>query len=348
MVERPGHGIERGHGFLETARVTAVSYHDTVKDLQGLAFAGQGPFARREWFALLENAGARPLVALASEGDEAVALTMTRSAGGLENLTNWYAFTWTELATGATARPALLERLARDLAGRAGRLTLSKLPDEEGTATRLEAAFRKTGWLVLRERCDINHVLPVGGRSYLDYLASRPGPLRTTLKRKAKKVQVKILTHFEKDAWASYQAVYAESWKPEEGDPNLLRRFAESEGSAGRLRLGVARHQGEVVAAQMWTVENGTAYIHKLAHLENAKPLSPGTTLTAALFEHVIDIDRVEWVDFGTGDDPYKRDWMELVRLRYRLTCWRPSDPRNWLAICKALLRKLVSSPRAG
>jgi hypothetical protein len=328
--------------------VTAVSYHDTVNDLQGLAFAEGGPFARREWFALLENAGARPFVALACEGDEAVALTLTRGAGGLENLTNWYAFTWTELATGPTARPALLERLARDLASRASSLTLSKLPDEDGTATRLETAFRQAGWFVRRERCDTNHVLQVAGRSYADYLAARPGPLRTTLKRKAKKVQVEILTQFDPDAWSSYQAVYAESWKPEEGDPDLLRRFAESEGKAGRLRLGVARHEGEVVAAQMWTVEGGVAYIHKLAHLESAKPLSAGTTLTAALFEHVIDRDGVEWVDFGTGDDPYKRDWMEQVRPRYRLTCWRPSDPRNWPAIGKAWLRKLVSRPYAG
>ena len=91
--------------------MTAVSYHHTVNDLQGLAFTGQGPFARREWFALLENAGARPLVALACEGDDAVALPLARGEDGLENLTNWYAFTWTELATGPTARPALLERL---------------------------------------------------------------------------------------------------------------------------------------------------------------------------------------------------------------------------------------------
>ena len=101
-----------------------------------------------------------------------------------------------------------------------------------------------------------------------------------------------------------------------------------------------------MVAAQFWTVDDGTAWIHKLAHLESAKPLSAGTTLTAALFEHVIERDRVEWVDFGTGDDPYKREWMEQVRPRYRLTCWRPSDPRNWPVIGKALLRKLVSQPR--
>ncbi len=328
--------------------MTAVSYHDTANDLQGLTFAGQGPFARPEWFTLLENAGAKPFVALASDGDEAVALPLSHGAGGLENLTNWYAFTWTELATGPTARPALLERLARDLAGRASRVTLSKLPDEDGTATRLESAFRRAGWFVLRERCDVNHVLPVAGRSYDEYLAGRPGQLRTTLKRKAKKVEVEITQSFSDDAWQSYQQVYAESWKPEEGDPALLRRFAEAEAAAGRLRMALARHEGEAVAAQFWTVEDGTAWIHKLAHLESSKPLSAGTTLTAALFEHVIDVDKVDWVDFGTGDDPYKRDWMEQVRPRFRLICWQPRDPRNWPELGKALLRQLVSRRSAG
>ena len=67
-----------------------------------------------------------------------------------------------------------------------------------------------------------------------------------------------------------------------------------------------------------------------------------------ALFEHAIDRDGVEWVDFGTGDDSYKRDWMEQVRARWRLTCWRPERPRNWLAIGRAWARKLVSRPPAG
>lgn len=327
--------------------MTAVSYHGTVNDLQGLSFVGRGPFARPEWFALLESGGARPLVAVAREGDAAVALPLAEGAGGLEPLTNWYAFTWSELATEGAARPELLDRLARELKRRASRIELTKLPDEDGTATRLERALRRAGWLVRRERCDSNHVLPLDGRSYADYLAARPGPLRTTLKRKARKVEVDIFTHFEGHAWNSYEAVYAESWKPEEGDPALLRRFAEAEGAAGRLRLGLARHAGQVVAAQFWTVESGTAYIHKLAHLESAKQLSAGTTLTAALFEHVIDRDRVGLVDFGTGDDPYKRDWMEQVRPRYRLTGWRQSDPRNWPAIAKAALRTLVSAKAA-
>jgi CelD/BcsL family acetyltransferase involved in cellulose biosynthesis len=166
--------------------------------------------------------------------------------------------------------------------------------------------------------------------------------VRTTLKRKAGKVAVTIETEFNPESWAAYEAIYAQSWKPEEGSPTFLRAFAEAEGAAGRLRLALARADGEPVAAQFWTVENGTAYIHKLAHTEASKPLSPGTTLSAALFERVIDHDRVETVDFGTGDNPYKRDWMEEVRLRYRLTMYRPGSPGNWPRMAKASLRQML------
>lgn len=164
------------------------------------------------------------------------------------------------------------------------------------------------GWRGALEQCDVNHVLPVAGRSFSEYLVSRPGQLRTTLKRKAGKVAVTLHDRFDAAAKADYEAVYAASWKPEEGSPALLRRFAEAEGAARRLRLALAHVEGRPLAAQMWTVEGGTAWIHKLAHTQDARPLSPGTTLTAALMEQVIDLDRVKLVDFGTGDDPYKRD----------------------------------------
>jgi hypothetical protein len=328
--------------------VTAVSYHETVKVLQDLPFAGGGPFARPEWFALLEKAEYPPFIALAQDGNEAIALPLAKGLGGLEAMTNWYAFTWAPLATPGADHASLLETLARALKDRAACVTLTKLPDENDAATTLEHAFRRAGWFVSRKACDTNHVLEVAGRPFAEYLASRPGPLRTTLKRKARKVEVEIFPHFSYDAWRSYEDVYSESWKPEEGNPALLRAFAEAQGAAGRLRLGLARHEGRVIAAQFWTVEGGTAYIHKLAHLESAKPLSAGTTLTAALFEHVIDRDHVTLVDFGTGDDPYKRDWMEQVRPRYRLTCWKPGDRANWPAIGKALARKLVSRARRG
>jgi hypothetical protein len=324
--------------------VTRITYHDTVNDLHGLGLAGKGPFANVAWFALLERAGAQPFVALASRDGETIALPLHRRNGGLEPLTNWYAFTWAPLAS--RAAPAhLLDGLAVDLASHK-HITFDKLTAE--MADRLEATFRKAGWFTRCEESDTNHVLDVGGRSYADYLAARPGPLRTTLKRKAKKVDVVILRVFDDEAWDTYEAIYAKSWKPTEGDPGLLRAFARQQATAGHMLMGMAFADGAPVAAQFWTVEDGVAYIHKLAHLPEAEKLSPGTTLTAALMQAAIDEDRVREVDFGTGDDGYKADWMEAVRPRYRLTCLRAGKPANWPRMAKMALRTLVSHKRAG
>ncbi|MCP5396414.1 MAG: GNAT family N-acetyltransferase [Sphingomonadaceae bacterium] len=330
-------GLQRG-----IITVIAASYHDRVNVLQGASVAISSPFDRAEWFALLADSGIEPIVALAEGEDAVAAMALTRANGRLEPLRNWYSFTWRQLAPEGERGDALLAALARDLKQQSHRVTLWPVPDEDGSATRLEHAFRSAGWQVNREQCDHNHVLPVNNRNFAEYWASRPGKMRTTLKRKAKKVDVQLLTHFDAQAWADYETIYAQSWKPEEGDPALLRRFAEEEGAAGRIRLAIAHHEGRAVAAQFWTVEAGCAFIHKLAHLEETKHLSAGTTLSAALFEHVIDKDRVALVDFGTGNDGYKADWMEEVRPRFRIDCLDPRQPRAWLPLAKRLAERVT------
>ncbi|WCT78172.1 GNAT family N-acetyltransferase [Novosphingobium humi] len=343
--------------------MTRISYHANLNELQGdyalgallRAPVAPGPFDRLEWFAgLAELGGMRPMVGVARDGDGVAVLPLAHRADGpksdeLGPLANWYAFTVRPRISAGADGLGLLTALARDLRGRTGRVTLWPVPDEDGEAGLLEAAFARAGWIVERAPCDTNHFLRLNGRSYADYLAARPGALRTTLKRKAKKVSITLYDYFSDAAWDDYETVYAQSWKPEEGSPALLRRFAQEEGAAGRLRMGVAHGEiegvNQPVAAQMWTVENGTAYIHKLAYVEAAKPISPGTSLSAALFERVIESDHVHTVDFGTGDDPYKRDWMEESRPRYRITAYHPLRPGQWGAIAKSLLRRLLDRP---
>jgi len=323
--------------------VIEARYHDSVNVLQALSGArAAAPFDRAEWFALLADTGLVPLIATSedTEGGTA-ALALTEDRGRITPLRNWYSFTWRASAPAGAAGDRLLNAIARDLKSRGHRVTLEPVPEEDGSAERLARAFKAAGWFVAIEPCDINHVLRVNGRSFAEYWQSRPGPLRNTLARKAKKVAVEIITRFDPAVWADYEAIYAASWKPAEDQPGMLRAFAEAEGAAGRLRLGIARAQGAAVAAQFWTVENGTAYIHKLAHLESHKALSAGTTLTAELFRHVIDVDRVALVDFGTGDQSYKAHWMDDVRKRFRIDCLDPAAPRAWLPLAKRLLRGL-------
>jgi Acetyltransferase (GNAT) domain len=338
-------------------RLISIDYHDDLKEVQAdaqlaallAAPAAAAPFDRLDWWrGLAELCGLFPVIAVAREGENRAALALYRKGRHLEALANWYNFRIKPIVSPGANADAMLLALAQDLCGEAPHIVLAPLPDELGETTQLAAAFRRAGWLVFRTQCDVNHVLKVQGRSYAEFLEGRPGPLRTTLKRKAAKVAVTIETSFNPDSWQTYEAIYARSWKPEEGSPAFLRRFAEAEGAAGRLRLGIARADGEPVAAQFWTVEAGTAFIHKLAHTEESKPLSPGTTLSAALFAHVIDHDRAQLVDFGTGNDSYKRDWMEEVRPRYRLEMFRPAWPGNWPAIARLMLRSLAGRLKRG
>lgn len=323
--------------------MVSVSYHNTVNVLQGMSkklsrpdSIAVTPFDKPEWLALIAASGCEPFIAVAANDQEAAALPMTRENGRLEPLANWYNFIWRTLGS---ADPAIMRELAQALKSQTHRVTLWPIPDEDGSASALEAAFHAAGWSVRKTACDHNHVLEVNGRCFADYWATRSGRMRTTLKRKAKKVEVAIYDHFDPAAWSAYEDIYRQSWKPEEGDPDMLRAFAEQEGSAGRIRLAIATHGNIPVAAQFWTVENGTAYIHKLAHLEEHKNLSAGTTLTAALFQRVIDDDAVSLVDFGTGNDGYKQDWMELDRPRYQLDCLDPKQLKAWPALLKRIIR---------
>lgn len=316
------------------------------------------PFDRIEWWQGLEaECGIKPLIAVARDGDDMAILPLQTAKGRFEALGNWYNFTARPIiSAGAPAMTnALLSALATDLRRNSWRITLAPLPDEDPVVGILGDAFAKAGWSIRREQCDVNRFAELSSYDgYADFLAQRPGHLRTTLKRKSSKAICTVYRIFTEDIWMEYEAVYRASWKPPEGSYAFLRRFAQQEAAAGRLRLGIARHDGTAVAAQLWTVEQGTAFIHKLAHIEASKSLSAGTSLSAALFAHVIDIDHALSVDFGTGDDPYKREWMNGVRPRYRFDMLDTRNPRAWPHLVRDRLRRrealetLVSPAGAG
>ena len=302
------------------------------------------PFDRAAWFGLLEAygfAGRGRLDARGSAGATSAWLPLRREApGNLTGLTNWYSFGIRPLFDGDADQEAALHALFAGLRKRAARLTLYPVADPDALA----AALRAAGWWVKETRAGDRHWLDLGEMDHDAWWASRPGALRNTVQRKAKKgvVDIQLLTDFDPGSWAAYEQIYAASWKPEEGHPALLRAFAEAEGLGGRLRMGLARIDGIPVAAQYWTVEDGTAFIHKLAHVEDSLKASPGTLLSAALFRHVIEVDGVKRVDFGTGNDGYKRDWMNRHDPLWRIEAFNPSRAAAWGPALKAFARSLL------
>jgi len=159
----------------------------------------------------------------------------------------------------------------------------------------------------------------VRGRGFDDYLADRDGALREVIRRKTARLErdgaVPTLigagsSAAETEAGiADYETVYEASWKEAEPfpdfQPTLMRKLAE----VGWLRLALLHLDGRPIAAQLWTLVGGTATVLKLAHDRRFDKQSPGTVLTAFAIRSLMEGGGIDRLDFGRGDDPYKRGW---------------------------------------
>jgi CelD/BcsL family acetyltransferase involved in cellulose biosynthesis len=145
---------------------------------------------------------------------------------------------------------------------------------------------------------------------------------------------------------AAYDHVYARSWKEEEPFPGFGPALLRAAAAAGVLRLGVLRRAGVAVAAQYWTVTGGTATLHKLAHDEAARSLSPGTVLTALMVRHLLEHDHVGELDFGRGDDGYKAGWTGARRQRIGVLLCPPWHSAGAAALARHLLGQGLARAR--
>lgn len=247
---------------------------------------------------------------------------------------------WYSLRFGLIGDDALAPEIAGFLRDRRlSRVELAPVEDHDVIAS----AFRGAGWSVAVEPAFGNWITRTD-KGFDEYWSRRPGQLRSTARRKAKAADLDLVIHNGLDpaAWADYESVYRSSWKPEEGSFPFLRALAEQEGAAGTLRLGLAYHDGRPVAAQLWLVEGGIATIHKLAYADDAKAMSPGTVLGKAMFRRAIDEDGVTLIDYGTGDDGYKRDWMDERRQLWRIIARNPRTLQGLMGIVRQRVRALV------
>ena len=312
-------------------------------------------FDRLDWFRLTLAHCPPPgrlLVARArSDRGSAAWLFLTVDRGRARMLASWYS-----LAPGIPCErpdpaltPLCLAAIARRLADHGAIHRIDLAPLARGSREMADA-LAGNGWITRRDIATWNWSVAVEPGDWDAYWDARPATLRNILRRKARAagLDIAVAEHFDPVAWDDYEAAYRASWKPAEGSPAFLRELAMMESAAGTLRLGIARREGQAVAAQFWLVEDGIATIHKLAHVAAADRLSPGTILSAAMFRHVIERDRVRRIDFGAGDDRYKADWMDERRPLHALTAWNRRTARGLVGVAAARTAMLVRRRASG
>ena len=307
----------------------------------GAGAAAADVFLTADWFEHLARhgfeGGVQPYLLGVSDTREpsTFVLPLAADARGLRSLSNYYSSLYGpvgQVGTGAAAWQAVARVLRRHAQG--GVLDLNPLAHDAGWVDALEQALRASGYWVDRYLCFGNWYLPVQAGGFDAYFATLPSALRHSIERGRRRLQrtgahtLTIHTALGSaldEAIADFEAVYQRSWKTVEPCPQFMPGLMRMAALQGWLRLGVLRLQGEPVAAQVWLVQGGKANIYKLAYVQGAERFSPGSVLTAALMTHVMDVDQVREVDYLTGDDAYKRDWMSKRRERIGLLAFHAS-----------------------
>ncbi len=232
-------------------------------------------------------------------------------------------------------------RALRALGPAADVLDLQPL-DREGAFFRaMSEALRLEGYAVDSYFCFGNWHLPCAGLDFKSYYASLSSRVRNTVQRHRKKLDKNGLWAMEfhhqpgpalENAIEQFNQVYSRSWKVPEPFPHFVPGLCRTAAREGWLRLGVLRVGDAPAAAQLWLVRNGRALIYKLAYDEAFSAFSPGSVLTCEMFRRALDDEKVVDIDYLTGDDAYKRDWMRERRERVGLVAFRRASVRGMLS----------------
>ncbi len=229
-------------------------------------------------------------------------------------------------------------------------ITLDPLDPSANLTEELTQAFRFQGWLCVVDVAFVNwfHRIEQGFEHYFDARSSR---VKNTYIRKYKKFKKlsgsRILIIDGTDNLEQYvnyyQQVYDKSWKIKEKYPEFVPNLIRILAVRGELRMGFAFHDNRPIAAHLWIVSNGVASIFKLSYDKQYAEYSPGTLVMYEMMRHVIEVDHVVEVDFLSGDDSYKSDWMSQRRDRIRLTGFNTRTSSGIYGALKAKLRNRLS-----
>ena len=341
------------------AEIAAYDCLDALPaDTEALFADAPSIFSTRAWWETVVShampAGNRPFFLVGShDGRAAGVFPMLRDPadGDIRALTTPYTCLYAPLLTGP-ARARMLNAFVR-YCRRFPTTRLDALDTADAAA--IAESARAAGLFVAYFDHFGNWHEDVAGLGWEGYLARRPGALRETIRRRTKRVERMTGARFAlfdggKDTETgieAFETIYARSWKEPEPFPLFNAALMRAAFAMGNGRLGVWWIDGVPAATQFWIVEHGQATVLKLAHDEAFKTHSPGTVLTAWMIRHLLEQENVTALDFGRGDDPYKKDWVATRRQRVGLLLINPWRPRGALALARHTAGRLRKGLKA-
>ncbi len=306
--------------------------------------------------------GAEPCFLSVTLGDRTAAVfPMLRTGGAWQGLTTLYTYRYApQVAAVLTEaeRLVVFTAFGRWLRAR-GVTRLDCLDPADPHDAPLQAGLRAAGLVPLPFAHFGIWEEAVAGCDWPAYLARRDGRLRETIRRRLRDVHAMpdarfdVLTSAAEIAAATdaYDRVAAQSWKQAEPFPAFNRVLFREAAADGALFMTMLTLGETPVAVQAWAVWDRRATVLKLVHDEALGKLSPGTVLTALSIRHLLRDGAIDWLDFGRGDDPYKKSWVRDRRQRGGLLVANPWRPAGLAAVLRhaagQVRRRFVKGPPA-
>jgi hypothetical protein len=311
------------------------------------AAAERSFFALPLWYHVLSQHGTDkamvPRLYLDNRDTPAVALVCAQH-GATRRMTSLSTYYTTEHGPIYAAHDARLAAALDEIAIAVAReqprwhaLQLGGLDPADPAYSALVAAFGKAGWSVFPYFDSGTWYEQTNGLDFARYVAGRPAALRNTWRRRSVKLaadgKAQFILHTDAsaidEAIVDYETVYRASWKEAEPYPEFAPALIRAAAATGALRLGILKLDGTPAAAQLWLHWRARSTIYKLAHDRRFDDLSVGTILTMRMMEHALEHDRPVEINFGRGDDDYKKLWLTNRRERWGLFIANPRTARG-------------------
>ncbi|HBS27720.1 MAG TPA: GNAT family N-acetyltransferase [Gammaproteobacteria bacterium] len=312
----------------------------SVDSLFNLA-GNESMFLTREWFETLyaktfKEGQSLLLASVQDKGNVVALLPLTGADERWQSFNHRYTALYSLLVVEEN-QAEILSCLAKGLSQiPVHSLQLNPVAEDDSNLLHLQQVMESSGYEFHRHFFFYNWFHRTRGQSFDQYMAERPTQLRNTIARKRRKLErehefdIRLFKGDEvQRGLLDYHAAYSASWKAYEQYVELLDAVAINLSKPDWTRLAVLTIDGKAAAAQLWFVVGVKASIFRLAYDEAWKRYSPGSILTAYLMQYVIDIDKVEEIDFLTGNEAYKQDWMSERRQRWRLVLVKPQKTQT-------------------
>lgn len=185
--------------------------------------------------------------------------------------------------------------------------------------------------------CHKNWIYRTNGESFKEYVAFSPSRIKNIRRKERQLVKnhdVKFMiwtdgTDIEKSI-QDYFTIYNSSWKDEEQYPDFIPDLIQLCVSEKVLRLGFLYVDDVPTAVQFNIFHTNVTLIYKLGYNEEYKHLSVGAILSFKMMEYAFDKDKSAEIDYGCGDDEYKKEWMNNCKEKITLSAYNNNLPGKY------------------